>query len=292
MPKFEILLDGLPVGFTSDVKFPKVWPDIDMNKPGTYNLSADCTLKVKPDNSLKCSYTQKCDPKEQELIDLWMEGAKREPTQSMSFQYEETKDSPVSRFFDLWRNHIGEGTQNETLSPGEIYITSAPRYSFQELSTPEPRLEVPFKLKWHSHGVYVIGADGIEFTQCWLDGAFRSGRKARQWAKHKVKVQDTKVVGQIGTLQGMTFHTGPHLDECVNPPANTMDTNVSQKDLLAQLEEFCKLNPNLELKWPVIDSHIPYEDTQGQPRTYEIMFATNILKEPARTIVIKPDASV
>lgn len=287
MPKFEILLDGLPVGFTSDVKFPKVWPDIDMNKPGTYNLSADCTLKVKPDNTIKCSYTQKCDPKEQALIDLWLEGAKREPTQSMSFQYEETKDSPVSRFFDLWRDHIGEGAQNETLAPGEIYLTSSPRYSVSAPRTPEPRLEVPFKLKWHSHGVSVVGADGIEFTQCPLDGPFRSGRNARRWAKHKVKVQDTKIVGQLGTLHGMTFHTGPRLDECVIP-ANTMDNSISVRDMVAQLEEFCKLNPNLEWKWPVVAPYIPYEDPNGQAQTYEIMFATSILKEPARTIVINP----
>lgn len=290
MPKFEILLDGIPVGFASNVKFPTMWPDIDPNQPGTYNLSADCTLKVKPNNSIKCSYTQKCDPKEQELIDLWLQGA-RQPSHTLSLQLEEDPNSPMTKFINLWKDQILKELDAPTLAPGEMFITS-PGYSFDAPFTPEPRLEVPFKLKWHRHGVSVVGADGIEFTQCRFDGVFRSGRKARQWAKHKVKVQDTKMVGHIGTLQGMTFHTGgPRLDECVNP-ANTMDTSVSQLELLGQLEEFCKLNPNLEWKYPTFSHHDFYpaesEDPHGQQCTYEILFGASILKEPARTIKINP----
>lgn len=289
MPQFEILLDGVPVGFSSDVKFPKMWPDIDPNQPGTYNLSADCVLKVKPNNDLKCSYTQQCSPKEKELIDLWLEGAKR-PQSSMTMTVEsEYKDNDLMfDFLQKWSDHIKEGA-GQTLAPGEMYIVS-PGYSFKSAYTPEPRLEVPYKLKWHRHGVSVIGNDGTEFTQCFFDGPFRSGRIARKWAKHRVKVQDTKMCGEIGMMQGMTFHTGgPRLDECVNP-ANTMDTSVSQKDLLAQLQEFCKLNPNLEWKVPVFD--FPYYEPESpemdQARKYEIIFGASILAEPARTIKINP----
>jgi hypothetical protein len=289
MPQFEILLDGVPVGFASSMKFPKMWPDIDPNQPGTYNLSADCTLKVKPNNDLKCSYTQTCSPKENELINAWLEGVKR-PTNSMTMSVEsEFKGNDLMfEFLKTWSDHIKEGAAKQTLVPGEMFVVS-PGYSVSAPRTPEPRLEIPFRLKWHRYGVSVIGADGIEFTQDYFDGPFRCGRVARRWAKHKVKVQDKKIVGQLGTLRGMTFHTGgPRMDDTILNQCANPSNSISQLELLGQLEEFCKLNPNLEWKFPVIDFVEERTPEMEQARKYEILFGASILKEPARTIKINP----
>lgn len=150
-------------------------------------------------------------------------------TATLSLDLTEHPESPTHKFLKEWADRIrGEvhqsigfsvgayptGIPNAEINkheyqllPGEMYVVEQ-NFDFEGSFQPEPRLEVPYKLKWHRHGVSVIGADNHEFQMDILDGPFRSGRKARVWAKHKVKTQDTQIVGKVGMLRGMVMHTG------------------------------------------------------------------------------------
>lgn len=169
------------------------------------------------------------DPAFDKLAVGWAENLKKDEktkrlTATLSLDLTEDPNSPTHKFLKEWADRIrGEvhqsigfsvATENVEINkdeyrllPGEMYVVEQ-NYDFEGSFQPEPRLEVPYKLKWHRHGVSVIGADSHEFQMDILDGPFRSGRKARVWAKHKVKTQDTQIVGKVGMMRGMVMHTG------------------------------------------------------------------------------------
>lgn len=206
----------------------------------------------------------------------------RSPTMTM------TVESPVD---PVWDKFMKEWMEN--LHQPNVYSMGCkvePQYGLSAMFQPEPKLIAPYKLKWHSHGVIVIGADDHHF---YADDTLRSGRQARVWAKDKIRTQDTQITGRVGIMHGTTFHTGgPRLDECVIP-ANTVDTRaVNQEELLARLKEFSDVNPGLDWSTPVYEltnlRHIPIESESPTEITFAVDWGNVIRKEDHAVIKINP----
>jgi hypothetical protein len=215
MDKYEIKFSNLPNGME----------DIKLEVNG---------LQLNPQHRIPVYLDP--DPAFDKLAIGWADGlklddAKKTIQATVHIEAIENPDSPTRAFLKEWADRIrGEAMPQSMgfvvsgpypiaagnvevaegdyhLLPGETY-TIHQNFDFEGSFQPEPRLETPYKLKWHRHGVNIIGADQHEFQMDILDGPFRSGRIARKWAKHKVKTQDTQIVGKVGTMRGMVMHTG------------------------------------------------------------------------------------
>lgn len=212
MNKIEIVFDGKTIALGDDTKIsfqspnPSAFLTVPMLPDPVFDKFAEEWAaglshmeidkpRVMPKATMTITCTETHSPVSEKIRE-WL-GMERDTT-SMAFVME----GPVDAQYNV---NIAES--ESVLLPGEIYHVPQ-SYSFEGSFQPEPRLEIPYKLKWHSHGVNVVGADGQVFQEDFFDGVFRSGRIARQWAKHKVKVQDTKIVGRVGTMHGVVFHTG------------------------------------------------------------------------------------
>lgn len=206
----------------------------------------------------------------------------RSPTMTM------TVESPVDPAWDkLMKEWLGILQKD---MPQSIGFKVDPQYSISGMFQPAPKLIAPYKLKWHSHGVIVIGADEQHF---YADDTLRSARQAHKWAKRKLWLQRKNLETEIGTLTGATFHTGlPRLSD-IAMPANTMDMReVKQEELLARLKEFSDANPGLDWRTPIYEltnlRHIPTESELPKEITFAVDWVHGIRKEDHSVIKINP----
>jgi hypothetical protein len=204
----------------------------------------------------------------------------RSPTMTM------TVESPADPVWDKFMKEWLGILQKDM--PQSIGFKVDPQYAISGMFQPAPKLIAPYKLKWHSHGVIVIGADEQHF---YADDTLRSARQAHKWAKRKLWLQRKNLETEIGTLTGATFHTGlPRLSDIANP------TTINQEEMLARLKEFSDANPGLDFRTPIYELNllqpIPMNTNDDPDQQREITFAVDwgnvIRKEDHAVIKINP----